>query len=266
MIKHALMKVIEPGFKPGKSIGSATRDRVQALISSILISAVNEFPPLTKVNVCRDIRFSERRKGKKKPRYLGSREDCMKFLAAARQTGFVQYLVCFIFLSCGLRKQELAALRWSSINLEMKSMEICEKLEQCTNLILSGTKAGVDSTRTIPISQDLADLLKEHRNNSSNSRDDDFVISTPLGDHLTARQISRIIEIVRGKAGLDISAHGLRHSMGRLFVANGGSLKVLQAVLGHSSSATTDIYSNLSGKQIAGFGEVINLKKETGNG
>lgn len=262
MIKHALMKVIEPGFKPGKSIGSATRDRVQALISSILISAVNEFPPLAKTNVCRDIRFSERRKGKKKPRHLGSHDECLKFLEAARQTGFVQYLICFIFLSCGLRKQELAALRWCSIDLEAKTMEICEKLEQCSNLILPGTKAGVDSTRTIPISADLSGLLKEHRSASNFNKDEDFVISNPTGEHLTARQISRIIEIIRVKAGLDISAHGLRHSMGRLFVANGGSIKVLQAVMGHSSSGTTDIYSNLSGKQIAGFGEVINLKKD----
>ncbi len=71
-----------------------------------------------------------------------------------------------------------------------------------------------------------------------------------------------MVEEVREKAKLDISPHGLRHTFGREFAQNTGNIKALQAILGHSSSSTTDIYSELAGDRIKGFGEAVTYETE----
>lgn len=59
-----------------------------------------------------------------------------------------------------------------------------------------------------------------------------------------------------------MSVHGLRHSYGREFAARSGNLKALQAILGHSSSQTTDLYSDLAGDRIKEFGNVVTFEEK----
>jgi integrase/recombinase XerC len=114
----------------------------------------------------------------------------------------------------------------------------------------------------VPISADLIKALKEYKEGSRFNSANDFIVSRVDGSHFGGRAISSIIERVREAAGLDISAHGLRHTFGREFALNTGNIKALQAILGHSSSAVTDIYSDLAGKRIEGFGEAVSFKAD----
>ena len=257
-IKTLLKKISEPGFRiKDQSISPQTRDRVKALLSAIFTEAINEDPPLVKFNPVAGIKFSERRLGKKKPRHLGSAEDCLKFLTAAKEIGQLHYVVASLFLMTGARKQELIAWRWSCFDSKSNSLEFREKYEQASNSILPGTKAGEDETRKIFIPKVLATVLNEHKKKSKFKEPDDFILVRADGRYFGSRHISRMIEETREKAGLDISAHGLRHTFGREFAEKTGNLKALQAILGHATSTTTDIYSDLAGDRIRGFGESV---------
>lgn len=260
MVKSLLLRISEEGFlKPKFKIADSTRTRVKALLSAIFSDCLNEDPPLVKFNPVLGIKIKEKRMGKKKPRHLENKEQCLKFLESAKEIGPQEYLVACLFLMSGVRKQELIALRWECLNSRAKTLKISEKYEQTTNSIRSGTKGGENSTRIVPISAQLVALLNETRKTSKFSKDQNFIVSKPNGSFYGGRQISEMIERIRAHAKLDISAHGLRHTFGREFALNTGNLKALQSILGHSSSSTTDIYSELAGDRLKGFGEAVSF-------
>lgn len=261
-IKGVLEKISEPGFIPtlkGRAISDSTRTRVHALVSVIFSDALNADPPLVQLNPAHGIKLDGKRTGKKRPKYLASKEECLLFLETAKKMGQRQFITISIILMSGLRKQELIALRWRCFNAKQSSLLLSEKYEQKTGLILKGTKAGEFVEREIPIPAALVALLVDHRKTSGFARDFDFVLTREDGSPLHARMISRFIEQVRTKCGLSITTHGLRHTYGREFILKTGNSKALQAILGHSSSATTDIYSDIAGSRIRGFGESVSF-------
>jgi integrase len=264
-VRSLLMKISEPGFleseKPTFQISTSTRTRVKALLSVMFSDALNEDPPIVSINPVLGIKFKERRKGTKKPRHLGSADECLKFLSAAKEIGSIHFLVGSIFLMSGVRKQELIAMKWKSFDARNQTLSLSEKYEQTSNSIKSGTKAGEDVSRKVPISSQLADVLKEYKKTTKHKGPDDFIVARADGRYFGARDINRIIETVREKAKLDISPHGLRHTFGREFVLNTGNLKALQAILGHASSKTTDIYSDLTDDRLKGFHEAVTFQK-----
>ena len=262
-IRNVLIRISEPNFvKQGLTISPATMTRVKALMSAIFGDALNEDPPLVNFNPVTGIRLKDKRRGVKKPRHLANAEQCLKFIECANEIGKLEWVVASIFLMSGLRKQELIALRWKSFDAKAHSLTVSEKYEQTTNTIKIGTKAGEDSIRTVPISSVLTQALLSYQKETSYPAPDDFIVCRADGRFLGARDINRLIEEIRKKAGLDISPHGLRHTFGREFAQNTGNIKALQSILGHSSSSTTDLYSDLSGERTRGFGEAVSF----GNG
>ena len=71
------------------------------------------------------------------------------------------------------------------------------------------------------------------------------------GGRLSARSIERLVKRYALKAGLDpnFHTHTLRHSFATHLLDGGADLRVVQDLMGHSSPATTQIYTYVSTEQ-----------------
>lgn len=82
---------------------------------------------------------------------------------------------------------------------------------------------------------------------------------------LTPRSVQRIIKkyaIVAGIVGKKVSPHSLRHSFATDLLRNGADIRSVQAMLGHASVTTTQIYTHVTDKQLREVHEKFHDKKQ----
>ncbi len=74
----------------------------------------------------------------------------------------------------------------------------------------------------------------------------DLLFCTREGKRLQYRQAHRIFEVPAKHVGIHLHPHLARHSGATQFVRSGGSLAVLQRILGHSTLAVTERYVHMN--------------------
>jgi len=141
-----------------------------------------------------------------------------------------------VLFSCGLRVSELVNLRLS--NLYVK--------EQYVRIFGKGAKE-----RLVPISPKALrelDLWFIDRNLMKiKPGEEDYVFLNRRGAHLTRTMILIMIKQQAVEAGITktISPHTLRHSFATALLEGGADLRAIQAMLGHESIGTTEIYTHI---------------------
>ena len=142
-----------------------------------------------------------------------------------------------VLFSCGLRVTELISLTLSRLYLEEGYVRVLGK----------GAKE-----RLVPISPRAVKELKLwfiDRNLMTNIKKghEDYVFLNRRGAMLTRTMILIMIKRQAITAGIKktISPHTLRHSFATALLEGGADLRVIQAMLGHESIATTQIYTHI---------------------
>ena len=82
--------------------------------------------------------------------------------------------------------------------------------------------------------------------------DDGALFLNKSGMRLTARSIARALHkyVMLTCARRGISPHALRHTFATHLLNNGADLRTVQQLLGHTSLATTEVYTHVSGRRI----------------
>jgi integrase len=145
-----------------------------------------------------------------------------------------------------------AGLRWSeSVGLRRRHVDGPRVAVVDQLLRIDGewrrTETKSRNRRTVTLPSFAADELKVHVETFSNPGDDGLVFCTRSGGPLYGGSWNGVFKRALARAGLPpIRPHDLRHSSASLALAAGGSVKDVQARLGHSSARVTlDIYAHL---------------------
>ena len=141
-----------------------------------------------------------------------------------------------VLFSCGLRVSELVNLKLSNIYKE----------EQYVRIMGKGSKE-----RLVPISpkalKELENWFYDRNLMKVKPGEEDYVFLNRRGAHLTRTMILIMIKQQAALAGITktISPHTLRHSFATALLEGGADLRAIQAMLGHESIGTTEIYTHI---------------------
>jgi site-specific recombinase XerD len=142
--------------------------------------------------------------------------------------------------AAGLRVSEAASLDVSAVDLQMREIRVTGKGAK-TRVTLLGRVAA----------EWLQRYLLEVRPKWAVRRSGEALFLNQSGGRLTVRSIQATAKRCATAAGLDPSfhTHTLRHSFATHMLDGGADLRVVQDLLGHSSPATTQIYTHVSAAQ-----------------
>ena len=157
------------------------------------------------------------------------------------QSGLRDRAIIELLFSSGLRVSELVGLDRDHINLARREFMVRGK----------GQK-----DRPIFISPTAADWIKQYLDKRQDNTKPLFIRysgskKVDLSGNftrLTARSVQRMIARYARLAGITkhVSPHTLRHSFATDLLMNGADLRSVQAMLGHSNIATTQIYTHVT--------------------
>lgn len=271
--KWAKKKALVKPFKEIKVAGSDTQAKVLKFLRELYNYA------LDKEDVTRNparARFLSRVFRPNKPLIDPLMADeAARFLEAieALPPGYFK-LGLLVLLNCGLRPEEMLALRAGSFEFgeTESSVRVVGALDSRTNKISEYPKTDA-GRRTIPIDDEVADVAKHWIALKSQIVETLGVKPTlrmPLMSpnvvpytYNTWRKAFRSFADSNGFEG--VRAYALRHTYATLNLANGENIKTISVLMGHASpSYTLDLYAGYVPNTAIGIGtRFMNMLKQT---
>ena len=158
-------------------------------------------------------------------------------IGLSRPEGHRNRAMLEMLYSCGLRVSELCALRLSDLFLEEGFIRVWGK----------GGKE-----RLVPISRRAVDELHDWFRWRNEIRmkpgaEDVVFLSVRRGAPLSRITVFYWVKEIAASAGIrkNISPHTFRHSFATHLLEGGANLRAIQAMLGHESISTTEIYTHV---------------------
>lgn len=176
--------------------------------------------------------------GERLPEVLSTDEidQIQKSVDLSKPEGQRNKTIIEVLFSCGLRVSELVNLKLSNLYLEEGFVRVMGK----------GSKE-----RLVPISSKAIRELKywflDRNLMKIQQGEEDYVFLNRRGKHLTRTMILIMLKRQAVAAGITktISPHTLRHSFATELLKGGADLRAIQAMLGHESIGTTELYMHI---------------------
>ncbi len=158
-----------------------------------------------------------------------------------------------VLFSTGMRVSEVCSLDRAKIDVKRGELSVMGK----------GSKI-----RLVFLSDDAKDNISKYLKKRSDV-DEALFVRIPKNKldedlRLTPRSIQRIVKKYSIKAGImgkKVSPHTLRHSYATDLLRNGADIRSVQAMLGHASVTTTQIYTHVTDKQLREVHQKFHNKK-----
>jgi len=172
----------------------------------------------------------ERFKVVKKQKRFFSKAEIQMILSQCPEN---MYPVYMILLHTGMRKGELLNLEWKDIDFERRVVKIQPKESW-----LPKGKRG----REIPISDELLEVLAEHRTQSEGQ----YVVLRTSRNRYHKSLLEKFKRFAQKLGIEDATIHTFRHTFASHLVMANVDLVTVKELLGHSDVQTTMIYAHLA--------------------
>ncbi|MCB0931254.1 MAG: site-specific integrase [Mycobacterium sp.] len=147
---------------------------------------------------------------------------------------------------CGLRRGEIAGLRWSDIDFGAKTLSIVNNRVDADGKAVEGDPKSPTSRRTLPLPDRLVVVLKAAKRRQAveclalGGGDWQYVICNEIGDPHHPQVLSRYWRDAVEAAGLrPIRLHDARHTAATLMHLNRVPIAVVAAWIGHKDASLT---------------------------
>ena len=241
-------------------LGTNTSDELQkstqnyhliALRSFLKYCAKRDIPALTadKIEPARTVR--------KQVTFLN--EDELDRLFAqpdiSKLSGIRDRAILELLFSSGLRVSELVGLDKDHINLKRREFMVRGKGQKDRPIFISPVAAKWLSHYIEKREDNVKPLFVRYSGSKKVDLSGNF-------HRLTARSVQRLVARYALLAGITkhVSPHTLRHSFATDLIMNGGDLRAVQAMLGHSNIATTQIYTHVTDPHLRAIHEKFHRK------
>lgn len=147
-------------------------------------------------------------------------------------------LIIELFYTTGMRRAELIGLKKSSFDLSQKTVKVLGKRNK---------------ERQIPLLNTVVDTLNKYDNlRAKQSSVSTYFFITKKGEKMYPTLVYRIINEYFSKVSLKSkkSPHMIRHSFATHLLNEGADLNSVKELLGHSSLASTQVYTHNSLKEL----------------
>ncbi|EEJ70367.1 tyrosine-type recombinase/integrase [Lactobacillus crispatus] len=192
-----------------------------------------------------------------------SLSELKTFLECAKKYKEKYYVYFMTVGNLGCRPGEALALKWKNIDFKNKEIFIQHSIstDENGNKIYGPTKTPA-SVRKVPLSDQLAIVLKEYKEETIYKKGNDFIFHKDNGDFYERSAPDHWITTLYNNYPLRrITPHGFRHTLATLLNngKNNANIKDIQYLLGHKKASTTmDTYSHFTKENEEHVAESIN--------
>lgn len=262
-----------------REVGAGSRQRIRATLRSALSDAAAQ--ELVTVNAAKLVKLAsgakpralmwtrEREAAWRKtgevpsPVMVWTAEQTMRFLARAAKAKDVYPLFHLVAMT-GLRRGEVIGLRWVDLDLGYQVagrtgvgvLHVREQIVQLGWETVTGKPKSDAGERSVALAADTVHLLRVHRNRQNVRRgaagtqrkDPGYVFTDDDGGPLHPARVTDLFQQLTREADLPpIRLHDLRHGAATHALTAGVDVKIVQDMLGHSSSVLTrDTYTSVA--------------------
>jgi len=140
--------------------------------------------------------------------------------------------IFYIFINCGVRKNELLNIRIEDINTDNKE------------LLVRGLTSKSKHNRIIPLNQEVVlrikDYLKELKKTTYSGAY--LFASNNLVDHLSDAGLTHLVKLIKNKSGVKFHPHLIRHTLAINLINAGCDISKVKQILGHQDIRVTSKY------------------------
>jgi integrase/recombinase XerC len=144
-----------------------------------------------------------------------------------------------VLYASGIRVSELCGLNSSSIDTARNTLQVIGK----------GDKERVVPLG-IPAMRALQNYIAEGRPLLMNEKSASAIFLGSRGKRIDQRSVREVVYGAMAAVGSTMGPHGLRHTAATHLLEGGADLRTVQEILGHSSLATTQIYTHVSPQRL----------------